>query len=269
LYLPSGQSRLGKSMKIDALVLAGGKVEGFDIENRPPIKALLDLDGRPMIEYVLEALSNSENVGQIVVLTPMKMEDESWAALADNIIYIDDIITANITKGLDNLGPDGKFLLISSDIPLLTTKIIDDFISDTLVIDAEVYYPIVTKKAVEARFPKSKRTYFSLKDGTYTGGNIFLIDKIAFRKNKERAEQIFANRKRPLKMVGLIGISNIIKFLLKRMTIEGLEAKASSILACKARAIVTDHAEVGVDIDKQEDLDMFKQKMAAERELFR
>ena len=123
-------------MKIDALVLAGGKVDGFEIENRPPIKALLDLDGRPMIEYVLEALTNSENVGQIVVLTPMKMEDESWAALADKIIYSDDIITANITKGLDNLGPDDKFLLISSDIPLLTTKIVDEFLSDISVMDA-------------------------------------------------------------------------------------------------------------------------------------
>ena len=253
-------------MKIDAIVLAGGSVEGFDDENRPPVKALLDLEGRPMIEYVLEALSGSKNVGKIVIMMPKKTEDGRWSTLADKVIYADDTITSNIAKGLDFLGPSGKFLLISSDIPLLTTKIMDDFISDTSKIDAEVYYPIVSKEAVESRFPKSKRTYFSTKEGVYTGGNIFLIDKAAFLKNKKRAEQIFAYRKRPLKMVGLIGFFTIIKFLLKQMTLKDLEVKVSSILACETRAVVTDHAEVGVDIDKQEDLEMFKQKMAAERD---
>lgn len=256
-------------MKIDALVLAGGKVEGFDIENRPPVKALLDIGGRPMIEYVLDALSNSTNIGKIVVLTPKKIEDENWAALADKIIYTEDTITANITKGLDYLGPDGNFLLVSSDIPLLTAKIIDDFIKDASKIDAAVYYPIVSKKVVEAQFPKSKRTYFFIEDGAYTGGNIILINKIAFLKNRERAEQIFANRKRPLKMIRVIGLSTIIRFLLKRIKMEEIEAKASLILASKTRVIITDHAEVGVDIDRQEDLEMFKQKMAAKQELSR
>lgn len=252
-------------MKIDAIVLGGGKVDGFDIENRPPVKALLDLGGRPMIEYVLEALSSSNKVGKIVALIPRKLENESWSALADKVIYTDDIITTNIKMGLDYLGSSGKFLLISSDVPLLTTEIIDEFILETSKVDAEVYYPIVPKKIVEARFPNSKRTYFSLKEGSYTGGNILLIDKSAFLKNKKHGEQIFANRKRPLKMVSLIGVSAIIKFLLKRMTIKELEAKASSILACKTRTIIIDHAEVGVDIDKQEDLEMFKQEMAVEK----
>lgn len=256
-------------MKIDAIVLAGGKVEGFVVEDRPPIKALLDLDGRPMIEYVLEALSNSENVGRIVVLTPKKMEDESWAALADKIIYTDDLLTTNIALGLDFLGPTGKFLIISSDIPLLTAKIIDDFISDASKIDAEVYYPIIPKKAIEAKFPESKRTYFRLKEGIYSGGNIFMVDKVSFQKNKERSEQVFAARKRPLKMISLIGIPAIIKFLLRQMTIKELEERASSILAGKTKAIITDHAEIGVDIDKQDDLEMFRQKMASEREISR
>ena len=256
-------------MKIDALVLAGGKLDGFDIENRPPIKALLELEGRPMIEYILEALSNSENVGRIVILTPKKMKDERWAALADKIIYSDDIITKNIAKGLDYLGPGGRFLLVSSDVPLLTSEIIDDFIRATSKIEADFYYPVISKQTVEADFPKSKRTYFSTKDGTYTGGNIFLIEKQAFSKNRERGEQIFANRKRPLKMVRLIGISTIIKFLLKRTTLSELEAKASSILACKMRTIITEDAEVGVDVDKQDDLEMFRRKMSTGREVSR
>lgn len=245
-------------MKIDTIVLAGGKLNDPVADGSPAVKALIKLGGRPMLDYVLEALSQSDKVGKIVVLSPEPPGNGDWSKKIDKLIITDDIITANITKGIEFLGKEGLFLLISSDIPFLTAAAIDDFLEKTDRIDAELYYPIIPKEAVERQFPGSQRTYISLKEGVFTGGNIFLIEKRAFLRNRSHGERMFSYRKSPLKMIGLIGIVTIAKFLSRRLTIGELEKKASEILACRTRAVITDHAGIGVDVDKISDLELYE-----------
>lgn len=251
-------------MKVDALVLAGGDVDKFAPELRPTAKGLLEIAGRPMVEYVLRALVDAKGVNRVVILAPSTAEPGAWMSTAEKVIYADDIITANIAKGIDYLGPGDRFLLVSSDIPLINGKAIDDFLERCAKIDAEVYYPIISREAAEARFPGTKRTYIKLIDGTFTGGNIFLLDKQAFINNQAMGEKIFAYRKSPVKMVQMLGIGFILKFIFRRLTIAELENKAGAILSCKTRAVVTDWAEIGVDVDKQEDLELFNRLLGSQ-----
>lgn len=244
-------------MKIDALILAGGNVDKFAAERRPSAKGLLEIAGKPVVEYVLEALAASDDIGRLVVLAPSSAPPGGWSKLAEKVIAADGIITANISKGIDYLGPGGKFLLVSSDIPLINPVAIHNFLGSCAKISADVHYPIISQKAAEAAFPGTKRTYMKLRDGMFTGGNIFLIDKQAFIDNKAMGEKIFSFRKSPFKLVQLLGLSFIVKFFLHRLTISELEKNASRILSCELRAVITNDAEIGVDVDKQEDLELF------------
>jgi hypothetical protein len=120
--------------------------------------------------------------------------------------------------------------------------------------EAALVYPIVPKEAVEARFPGNRRTYARLKEGTFTGGNLLLLDKALFFQALPLARRVVALRKRPLALARLIGLDILLKLLLGRLSLPELEARARRILGVEARALVTPYPEVGVDVDKEEDL---------------
>jgi GTP:adenosylcobinamide-phosphate guanylyltransferase len=52
--------------KVDAVVLAGGG----GIEEGAPVKALLPIGSRVMVDYVVEALKNSRGIERIVLVGP-------------------------------------------------------------------------------------------------------------------------------------------------------------------------------------------------------
>ena len=111
-----------------------------------------------------------------------------------------------------------------------------------------------SKEAVEARFPRTKRTYARLREGTFTGGNLLLLDKSLFRKALPLARRVVALRKRPLALARLVGWDVLLKLLLGRLSLAEVEARAQRILGVEARALVTPYPEVGVDVDREEDL---------------
>ncbi len=110
-------------MKLDALVMAGGKGSRLGIKEEKP---LLIFKGKPLIEYVLEALKNSKYISKIFVATSkntQKTEQEmkkKFAVIrAPGKGYVEDMRFALKELNL------GKTLVISADLPLLSSKDID------------------------------------------------------------------------------------------------------------------------------------------------
>jgi len=147
---------------------------------------------------------------------------------------------------------EGRVLVATGDIPHLTEEAVR-FVLDKAP-EAALVYPIVPKEAVEARFPRTKRTYARLREGTFTGGNLLLLDKSLFRKALPLARRVVALRKRPLALARLVGWDVLLKLLLGRLSLAEVEARAQRILGVEARALVTPYPEVGVDVDREEDL---------------
>ena len=87
--------------------------------------------------------------------------------------------------------------------------------------DAEIYYPIVDVKFFDAKFPGGKRTTQQLKEGTFTGGNVFIVCPDSVLKNKPRIEAVIRDRKSPAKLVMLFGLPFIIRFALKQLDLGG------------------------------------------------
>ena len=86
----------------DALVLAGG--DGSALDPNQPIKGLVEIAGKPMLQWVLEALRAANNVREIVVVIPPNESDiSSWEQLADHIVQSNGNFGENIAAGLDAL----------------------------------------------------------------------------------------------------------------------------------------------------------------------
>ncbi|HEY3284173.1 MAG TPA: nucleotidyltransferase family protein [Armatimonadota bacterium] len=237
---------------ISAVVLAGGKpdptfLSAAGVEN----KALAPLLGKPLVRYCLEALAGSATLGQVLVVG----SEELRAPVAPGkLVAAGDTLLQNIRRGLDAAACEGPVLLLGADLPFLTPSAIDDFVSRGLACGADLCYPIVRQETIEARFPEMRRTYARLADGTFTGGNLFLLRSGFFYRCEPILAAAYDARKKPVQLARLLGLGILARFLTHRLTVAQAEARVSRVLAGTVKALETPFAEVAADVDKAEEL---------------
>jgi len=240
-------------MKIDAVVLAGGEASKVVPSLTGP-KSLIPIGGRPMISYVMDALRQCSRLDKIVVALPAGTDPDDFAGLGAELVLDTRGVIDAIDRVINATNEDGYILVVSSDTPMVSVGAIDDFLTACERESADIYYMIISEESIDSRFPGTKRTYARLRDGVFTGGNVHLTKKETFLRNKEMGGRLFAERKSPFGLLRLLGIGFLVKYVFRRLTIASLEKKAGLLLAAKVKAVVTDHPELGIDVDKPEDL---------------
>jgi molybdopterin-guanine dinucleotide biosynthesis protein A len=249
---------------IDAVILAGSTNEGR-LRNcsGETFEAMVEIENRPMVSYVFDVLKRSPLIHKIVVAGPFAQMnrlfgDEDQVCLAPGgETPIDSLINA-----LEVLKPTGNVLIATCDIPLLSIDSVADFLKRCSKKQADVYYPIIPKEVNDRLYPGMKRTYIRFKDGTFTGGNLFLIDPKIVNQAAPKARVFVENRKSPVALARLVGWKFLIRFILKSVTLRETEEKVSRIFGIKGAVIISPFPEVGIDVDKPSDLDLVKEKIA-------
>ncbi|NLM37665.1 MAG: NTP transferase domain-containing protein [Firmicutes bacterium] len=239
---------------MEAIVLGGGRNTGALRNIDPhPYEAGIRIDGRPMVEYVIEVLAGMEEINRIlVVIPPGIIPERKWAQV--EMVEPGDSMIDSLLRAVQHTQRDGHVLVVASDIPFITREAIRDFIDHCRRRPADVYYSFVPKAVVLAKYPATKRTYVRLKEGVVTGGNIFLVRPKILLDFRDRIEQAFALRKQPLKLCRLLGIKFMVKLLAGQLGIDEIEARVGAILNVKGAGIRSGYPEIGVDVDKPSDL---------------
>lgn len=238
----------------NAVVLGGGDPgEALATAHGVAVKPLIELAGRPMGQYVLEALRASGRVNRVAYVGPLT---PSMRALVDLEVPDAGRLIANLEAGLLALGGQRRVLVATADVPLVTGAMLADVLSAAP--EAGLVYPIVRREVCEAAFPGVKRTYVKLKEGSFTGGNVFLLDPALALRFLPKIEQLLAQRKRPLALARLIGFGVLARLLTGRLGLPELERRVSAILNAPVRALITGHAAIGTDVDKRADLDLVR-----------
>jgi adenosylcobinamide-phosphate guanylyltransferase len=139
-------------MKIPALIMAGGKGKriGLAIE-----KPLLPFLGKPLIEWVVEAVKSAKKVSEFYIVTSGNAAETEKKCLKDGLKvirtngkgYHDDLKQAILEAQLQ-----GPVLTMPADLPAVTGKFLDKVITayeksgkDALA----VFVPINTREALE------------------------------------------------------------------------------------------------------------------------
>lgn len=236
-----------------ALVLGGGDPgDPFPTAHGARVKALIELNGQPMGQYVLRALRDSGRVARVAYVGPLT---PGMRALVDEELPDQGALLANLEAGVRALavgGSGGRVLVVTADVPLMTAEVLREVLDAAP--GAALVYPVVRREVCEAAFPGVKRTYARLREGTFTGGNVFLLDPTLVERFLPKIKQLFALRKRPIALARLIGWSVLLKLLLGRLSVAELERRVGALLGVQVRALVTPHAAVGTDVDKEADL---------------
>lgn len=248
-----------------AIVLAGGQKTGL-LEDpvKPVSEALIPIGQRLMVNYVVEALRNSDNIKDIIVAGPLaEMAGIFPANHKITLVPSGGTTIKSFLNALEAVPSDyqERVLVVTADIPLLTTEAVDDFINVCKDKEGELFYPIVSKEANEKKYPGVKRTYVNLKEGIFTGGNIVLVDPHSVRKCIKVAEELVRLRKSPISLARYVGWGLLLRYLLGILSLQDAEDKVSKLLGIKGTGIISTFPEIGIDVDKQSDLALVKKKL--------
>lgn len=254
-------------MKVEAIVLAGANNDGaLGAVSDASHEALILLEGRPMVQYVLDALRAAPSVSRILVVGPVALLKKYGDFDGIELHEAGSSMVENLQIGIERLKPTGPVLVVTSDIPLISAEAVEDFVSRCEKLPADIYYPIISKDVNETRFPGVKRTYVRLKEGVFTGGNMALIKPEIVNSCREMIAQAVAMRKNPVQLSRLLGFTFILKLLFNRLTLREIEERVRLILGFQGVGVVSPYPEVGIDVDKPEDLFLVEAALKARKE---
>lgn len=249
---------------MDCVITAGGSPGPEDplfAYTQGKVKALLDMNGRTMLERVVDALQASTFIDDIVVVG---LGSDMGMQFKRPIHHLPDQ-GGMISNGLAGFRwlraqkPDTAHVLFcSADIPTITGDIVDTFIRTCQPLDAYMYYIMVTRETMEARFPQSRRTFVKLKGAQIAGGDMLIMHAELTETHVDLWEAFAAGRKQAWKMARVIGLSFLLKFLLRRVGYAELEEMAARVLGRPARVVVFPHAEIAMDADKPYQVDLLR-----------
>lgn len=252
---------------MDAIILAGGEtpknlVEALG-ESAPRERALLSVNGRPAVEYLLRSFEGVEQVQKVSVVG----QPDTLAFLRKEFSTVGRVpagssLAENLVLAFEAAKTE-RVLVCGCDIPLVTPGTWREFLETVEVNRLEAAYPIVAREHVEKDFPKGKRTYAKLADGTFTGGNAFVLPRAGREKLRELVDVAYTARKNPFKLARLLGAGFLLKAVTKRLSVADLETKLSQLLECRAGAVSMRDSALAFDIDKKEDYDLAQEKLRA------
>jgi GTP:adenosylcobinamide-phosphate guanylyltransferase len=247
-----------------AIVTAGGTPrpkEPLYEETQGRYKAMLDIGGRPMIQWVLDALSAAAGVDQVVVVGLPVFTDLS-SAKPLTLLPDEGSMLGNLKAGVDELrkiDPTvGKFLAVSSDIPAITSEMVEWMIEAVEESDHEIYYNVIKRSAMEQQFPNSRRSYTHLKELEVCGGDINAVHASIVDPQNPLYQRIVAARKSTVRQASLLGYDTLLLLLLRRLSLEDAAELVSKRLGIRGRAILCPFPEIGMDVDKPHQLDILR-----------
>lgn len=242
-------------MLIDAVVLAGRQNSGkLQAESPERYEANIEIAGKPMVEYILDVLKATPEVSSIYLVGPSEGLARYQGPNVEVVEPGADLFE-NVKLGLEKAKTD-YVVICASDIPLVTAGIMKEFLDRCVSSGADFCYPVSSKGDCDKSFPGVKRTYVTLREGTFTGGNIFFVRKSAIGKAWPMVEKMISYRKSPLKMASVLGVGLLLKFALKIASVGELERKVGGLLGLDPKAILNASPEIGVDVDKPLDLEL-------------
>ncbi|MCY3413341.1 MAG: NTP transferase domain-containing protein [Candidatus Heimdallarchaeota archaeon] len=242
-------------------------IEKTGIEN----KALIPLNGKPMIYYVLEALDAAESVESITIAGLTK--DDISLEMKKPLYFIEGGNSSFETlnggmrhfREIDN--PPSHVLNVTCDIPLITAEMVDMVVrAADLSYNKDIFFNVGIFENFRQHFPERKKTKVRLDQGFVVGGDLNIFSPEVFvGKSGDTLKEMFANRKSVIHMVKSLSFRFIFKFLLKRLSIADIVRLVEKKFGLTAVAVITSFVAQSVDVDYYEDFPKMEEWLKQER----
>ncbi|MBW2498487.1 MAG: nucleotidyltransferase family protein [Deltaproteobacteria bacterium] len=258
-----------------AVVLAGRR-PGEDPLARAagaPHRALLEIEGEPMLLRVVERLLARPGLERVLVSIDAPDLLHDIPGLAHHLetgrvelLRSTDSPSLSVLESLDRVGlGEGPVLVTTADHALLDDAMLDAFFSGDRPGAADLLVGLVSRTTIESRFPEARRTYLRFRDDAYSGANLFLFRTPAARGVAAFWRRVEQERKRPWRIARAFGLTNLLLFLTRRLSLDEAMQRASRVVGARVEAVRLPIAEAAVDVDKLDDLELVRTILAQRR----
>ena len=251
---------------LTALVLAGnraGRTDPMAAAAGISHKALLPVDGTPMILHVIRALRACPAVGRIVVSTERPDMLAPFPEAGTILIRPAGASPSrSVAAGLQEFG--APLLVTTADNALLTGEILKSFLSQTPD-EADAAAGVARSEVIRAAYPDTSRTWIRMREGNFSGCNLFLLRTPAARRAVAFWQRLEQQRKSPLAMARTIGLAALIRYALKILTMKAAIGLLDRRIGAKLAVVELPFADAAVDVDKPADLVLVNKAFAERR----
>ena len=237
-----------------ALVLAGER-PGDDPVGRPfgaTPKALVTVVGRPMVARVVDTLLASPDVARVVVLAH---DVAAIAAVLPAEVTVRESgsgIAASVRAVAGLADAPWPVLVTTADHPLLTPASVAEFLGG--VGEADVAVGFAARARVLARHPTTRRTWLRMRDGGWTGANLFALAGPGAVPALNHWEGVERDRKHTWRLIATFGPALAARALVRRLTLAKALAAAGRRLGVRAIAVPLSDPDIAIDVDRPADL---------------
>lgn len=235
-------------------------------------KALTPVSGREMVLRVLDALADAVETGDRFLVGPStasveQSEELSGLVRSGQVKWLAPQSTPSLSAFtvLQSLPEDTPVLVTTADHALLTAEMVDYFCREARTSGCDVLAGVARHELIAEAVPGTRRTVTKLKDGGYCGCNLFAFLTPESRKAADFWRQVEKERKKPLRIIKVMGWMTVLRYLLGQLTLEQALGGLSRRMGLRVGAVRMPFAEAAIDVDKVEDL-LLVESILAERQ---
>ena len=249
--------RPGRGAPFTAIVLAAqrdGKLDPMAADAGVTHKCLVPIVGRPLLEYVIEALVAVPGLERIrVCIEPAAVEAVrtirgASGELGVPVDYVASAPTITESAYASAAGLTGPIVITTGDNVNLTPGAVQQML-DALAGGADAALAMASREAVLAAHPEGQRRFYEFKDAAYSNCNLYALagpEALKVAETFREGGQFAKNRKR---LVRVIGPFNILLFVLRLAPLHWAMKRLSRRLGARLAAVVLEDGAHAVDVD--------------------
>lgn len=263
-------------LALRALVLAGSRQDEPDViadAAGASCKALAPVGGQPMIERPLTVLRQSGRIAGIDAALPVHADVGAEAPrlagwLDERVVTRVEAASSparTVRAGLDRLPQNAWLLVTTADHALLDAATLEQFLDRCETPGIDAFAGLLPLEILEAAYPDMRRTGLKLRDGRFSGCNLFLIrNGHAGRALVSFWIRLETLRKSPLRMARVLGPVAVVGYGLRVLSLAGALKMIGRRTGARLAPVMLDIPEAAIDVDSLPDL-AFVEKFLARR----
>jgi len=254
------------------ILLAGERPGGNALarEFNLPVSVLIKVGKQVCINWVLDALKKSQQVGRGIICGP------SQEIVAASEVFGAALQQYPITWLAPESGPAASAknalvslahypaLITTADHALLTSDIIDEFCEAALEKNAgkceqehlDFVVGLVPHDCVKRDFPNTQRTLLRFKDGNFCGSNLFAVLNAKGASALALWQEVESERKTPWKIARRLSLTLMLRYVTGRLSLAQVFENLSRQSGCRVGYVRVNHARAAIDVDSKADWEL-------------
>lgn len=225
-------------------------------------KCLIEIAGRPMIAWVIEALLSAPEIADVLISTDDQRLLERLPEFAAErtsgrlrCVAAGPNLFASVELALHG-GSTSRCpaIVTTADNPLLTPAMLAHFCRTVEVAAVDAAIAMTRAEVMRAEHPDGQRRFYAFRDGEFSNCNLYAVvtdDAIAAAAMFRGGGQF---RKKTIRVIRAFGLTSFLLYRLGRLSLDGVARRLSRLFGSRIGFVEMPFAEACIDVDNERTL---------------